>query len=178
MRNTGLRMIIPAVKQCVGTSAIILLGTTSANAAGGGISVIPDGSVFIQVANFLLLIWALNMLLYKPIRKIIAQRKEKISGLEKGVEGLNVDAQKKDDAYNDGIKDARTKGLKHKQMLIDKAADEEAQLMAEINRKAQENLVEIKGKIVSDTESVRGLLEKEVDMFAEIIGKKILGRTM
>ncbi|MFZ5569175.1 MAG: ATP synthase F0 subunit B [Thermodesulfobacteriota bacterium] len=178
MGIAGLGRIVSVGKQCAVIFAAAVSGATSAYASGGGISVIPDASVIVQIVNFLLLIWALNMLLYKPIRKMIAQRKEKVSGLEKSVEKLSQDAQRKDDAYGEGIKDARTKGLKQKQMIVDAAAEEEAKLIAEINRKAQENLAETKEKIAKDTASVRGTLAKEIDAFAAIIGEKILGRAM
>ena len=41
-----------------------------------------DVSLFIQIANFLFLIWVLNIILYRPIRGIIRQRKEKFDKLE------------------------------------------------------------------------------------------------
>ena len=33
-----------------------------------------DGSLFIQIANFLVLIWILNIVVYRPIRKILIER--------------------------------------------------------------------------------------------------------
>ncbi len=178
MQNAELSRNWSTGKMCIITSAILFLGAPSTFAAGGGISVIPDGSVIVQIANFLLLIWALNMVLYKPIRNMLAQRKEKVTGLEQNIDALATDARKKDEAYAGGIKEARSKGLKHKQALIDKAAEEEKKLIGEINQKAQNNLNQIRIKITADTESARVALEKEVDVFAEIIGKKILGRAI
>ena len=51
-----------------------------------------DGSLFIQIANFIFLILVLNMVLFKPIRKVLVQRQEKISGLEKDIETADKDA--------------------------------------------------------------------------------------
>ncbi len=50
------------------------------------ITVIPDISLVYQMINFLILLFVLNQLLYKPIRKILLERKAKIQGLESGVE--------------------------------------------------------------------------------------------
>jgi len=44
-----------------------------------------DMSFIIQIINFLFLIWALNVVLYRPIRGILARRYEKVSGLERRV---------------------------------------------------------------------------------------------
>jgi len=151
---------------------------SSGESGGGGVTVIPDGSVLIQIINFVFLIWVLNVLLYRPIRKILAQRKEKIGGLELSIETSDKDAQEKDQAFAAGIKEARARGLKEKETLLQQAADEEKSLIAEINSKAQAELAEVRAKIKSDAEVVRESLQKEVDNFADQICQKILGRTV
>jgi len=151
---------------------------SSGESGGGGVKVVPDGSLLIQIVNFVFLIWVLNMLLYRPIRKILAQRKEKIGGLELSIETSNKDAQEKDQAFAEGIKEARAKGLREKESLVQQATDEEKSIIAEINRKAQAELAEVRSKIKNDAQAVRESLQKEVDNFADQICQKILGRTV
>jgi F-type H+-transporting ATPase subunit b len=150
---------------------------SSGESGGGAVTVIPDGSLLIQIVNFVFLIWVLNMLLYRPIRKILAQRKEKIGGLELSIETSDKDAQEKDQAFAAGIKEARARGLKEKEALLLQATEEEKSIIAEINRKAQAELTEIRVKIKNDAEVARESLRKEVDNFADQICQKILGRT-
>jgi len=83
-----------------------------------------DGSLFIQIANFIFLIWALNVVLYRPIRKILNQRQEKMDGLEKKIAAFVVDAQQNDEAFSNGVRDARTKGLEEKEKLLQDASVE------------------------------------------------------
>ena len=147
-------------------------------AHGAGISVIPDKSLFIQIINFLLIIWILNILLYRPIRKILIQRKERFDTLENNINTLNQEAQDKDDAYVSGIQDARAKGLSEKEFLLQAAADEEKGIIEEINQKAQAELAAVREKIAKDTESVRGSLQQEIETFANAISERILGRTI
>jgi len=135
-----------------------------------------DVSVFIQIVNFLFLIWALILILYKPIRKILLERKEKVEGLEQSIENFNVNAQKKEDAFTSGIKDARSKGQIEKELLLSAAQNEEKQLLEKINKKAQDDLSQMRDKIAKEAENVRSSLQKEVDTFANAIGQKILGR--
>ena len=156
-------------------SASLAIGA-SEESGGGGITVIPDGSLIIQIANFLLIIWILNLILYRPIRNILRQRKEKIEGLELRIETYNEDAQKKDDAFASGIQEARAKGLKEKETLLQSAAEEEKQIIADVNSKAQAELAEIRKKIVKDAEAVSASLQEKVDEFANDICQKILGR--
>jgi F-type H+-transporting ATPase subunit b len=158
-------------------TAPLALGT-SEESGGGGITVIPDGSVIIQIANFLLIIWILNLILYRPIRNILRQRKEKIEGLELSIETYNQDAKEKDDAFASGIKEARIKGLKEKETLLQAAAEEEKQMIANVNAKAQADLVEIRKRIVKDAEAAKVSLQEKVDEFASDICQKILGRSV
>ena len=163
------------------TLVFVLLTTSlalgsSEESGGGGITVLPDGSLIIQIANFLLIIWILNLILYRPIRNILRQRKEKIEGLELRIETYKEDAQKKDDAFASGIQEARAKGLKEKETLLQAAAEEEKQMIANVNNQAQAELVEIRQKIVKDAEAARASLQEKVDEFANDICQKILGR--
>jgi F-type H+-transporting ATPase subunit b len=137
-----------------------------------------DASVFIQIVNFLFLIWAMNLVLYKPIRKMLLERKKKVEGLEQSIENSNTGAKEKEDAYASGIKEARIKGQKDKEALLLSAQNEEKQLIEKINKKAQEDLAQMRDKIAKDAESVRNSLQNEVDIFAAAIGQKILGRVV
>ena len=146
--------------------------------AAGGITVMPDESLFIQIANFIFLIWILNVLLYRPIRNILIQRKEKLSNLEQNIETLSSDAHEKDSEFSTGIKDARARGMKEKEALMQAAADQEREVIEKINKKAQADLAEVRKKIAKDAEAVRASLQQEIDAFAEAIGEKIIGRAI
>ena len=137
-----------------------------------------DISVFIQIANFLCLIWVLNIVLYRPIRNMLLERKGKVSGLESDVNSFSESAKEKDAAFYEGIKIARAKGLKEKDALIQDAEDEEKKVIAKINEKAQADLADVKSKIAKEAEAVKAQLLKQVDTFANEIGEKILGRAV
>ena len=106
------------------------------------------------------------------------QRKEKITGLEEGIEAFDRDAIEKEDAFASGIKAARADGLKEKEALLTAAAEEESKIIEKINKKAQAGLSEVKEKIAKDAEDVKASLLQEIDGFANAIGEKILGRAV
>ena len=137
-----------------------------------------DGSVFIQIANFLFLIWILNLILYKPIRNIIIQRKEKISGFEADIDTAETKTEAQDQAFASGIKNARASGLKQKEELMQAASDEEKELIGKINQKAQSELAKVREQIAREADDARETLMKEVDSFAGAISEKILGRAV
>lgn len=135
-----------------------------------------DGSIVVQIVNFLLLIWILNMVLYKPIRKILLERKEKVNGLQTAIDGSAQAVNAKEAAYAEGIRKARAEGQKKKESLIEAAAQEEKAIVNKINASAQAELKVVKDKIAQEMGTVKAALEEEVDAFADAIGQKILGR--
>jgi len=140
------------------------------------ITVIPDISLVYQMINFLVLLFVLNLVLYKPIRNVLLERKAKIEGMQNGAEKAQSDLVAGEDAYNSGLKQARSKGLKSKEAFIEEASKEEKEIIDRINKKAQANFAEIKKQVAQETEQARKALEAEVDVYAKAIGEKILGR--
>ncbi|OQX27725.1 MAG: ATPase [Desulfobacteraceae bacterium IS3] len=137
-----------------------------------------DGSLFIQIINFLFLIWILNAVMYRPVRNVLRRRKEKIGGIEKEIETFAKDAKQKKVAFSDGIKAARVKGIKEKDILAQAAADEEKAIIGKISEKAQADLAKSREKIAQEAEEVRKTLMKDMDGFANEISRKILGRAV
>lgn len=137
-----------------------------------------DSSVFIQIVNFLFLIWILNKILYRPIRDILSKRKDRVAGMENGIETCLKEAQEKDALFSEGIRAARSKGATEKDRMVQEAEEEERAIVRQINEKAQVELAKIREKIAKDAEEVRRSLLQEVDRFANDIGEKILGRAV
>lgn len=137
-----------------------------------------DISALIQIANFLCLILILDFVLYKPIRGILKQRKDKFEGLKGDIGNLSGEVEEKDAAFREAVKDARAKGMQAKDGIIGEAAAEEKRIVEEINKKAQADLAVVKAKISADAESARASLKKEVEAFAYAICEKILGRAV
>jgi F-type H+-transporting ATPase subunit b len=137
-----------------------------------------DGSVFIQIINFLLLIWLLNMVLYKPIRNILKERKQNIQNLESTVQKCNADAEASEASYKKGLDEARQKGLEQKNALIKEAETHERSLISELNQKAMKEMEQIKQRIQNDVGKAKMKLAEEIEPFAQAIGQKILGRVL
>ena len=135
-----------------------------------------DWTIAVQIVNFLVLIYVLNLVCYKPIRSILLQRKNKVEGLTKKIDSTQQEAQGKNQAFSDGIRQARAKGQEQKEQMLQAAGEEEKAIIDEINAKAKADLEAMKAKIARETDAVKAALEKEVGAFADAITQKILGR--
>ena len=133
-------------------------------------------TVFPQIINFLILIFALNIVCYKPIRKILLERKAKVEGLTINIDSATRESEDKDKAFGIRVREARAKGQKEKEALMQAAADEEKVIVGKIMNKTREDMAAVKAQIAKDAGEVKAALEKEVDSFADAITQKILGR--
>jgi F-type H+-transporting ATPase subunit b len=142
------------------------------------VQIAPDWTLFVQIANFLFLLAALNVILYRPIRKILSERKEKITGLESSVEDLNRYAEEKREEFANKINEAKLDGFQKKEALKAEGAEEEKHIISEIHQKAQTEMESVRSQIAKDVESVRNTLQKEIKNFSAAIVDKILGRAV
>ena len=133
-------------------------------------------TVIPQIINFLILVFALNVVCYKPIRKILLDRKARMDGLADNIASATGESEEKDKAFSQGVREARTKGQKEKEVLLNQAGEEEKVIVGKIMEKAREDMASVKEQITKETEEVKAALEKEVDAFADAITQKILGR--
>ena len=76
--------------------------------ARGGSVIDIDLAFVIQLINFLVLLAVLNILLYKPIRKVIAERQGKIADAKSRAEGVDQDVQAKMAEYEARLKEMKS----------------------------------------------------------------------
>ena len=137
-----------------------------------------NSSLIIQIINFVVLILVLNAVLYKPIRGILAKRKNLVDSLEEDADQAVKKAKDSEVKFREDIKAARMKGAEKKNEIIDSASEEEDKLLSEIQQESMEKISQVKEKISKETEAARASLEKDIGEFASQIAKKILGRAV
>jgi len=137
-----------------------------------------DCSVFIQIVNFLLLIYLLNLILYKPIREIIVKRSNKFKSLKSDIKIMTNDLLNNEIKVKDELEAAISIGKDKQKHLVLEAKKEESRILSEINDKAQSKLNEFRAKIKKDIETSKVKLNQDLNIFAEAISQKILGRAI
>ena len=138
----------------------------------------PDITLVFQIVNFLVLIFLMNVVIYKPIRRILSERKATVAGLSGDIDGFRAGAAERGKALEAGIAKARAEGAVKKDALAAEAAQKEKELLAEINAKAAAELAALKARIEGEAAGARKELEAEIAVLATAIGEKILGRTL
>ncbi|MBN1102692.1 MAG: hypothetical protein JXL84_04665 [Deltaproteobacteria bacterium] len=137
-----------------------------------------DYSLLIQIANFLILLLLLNVILYKPIRRILKQRKEEMEGLELRALDLRDRSAKDSRSLEESILGARREALKEKESLKAEALEMEKKMYQEATAKAGEKLDLARKDAEGKLAEIRQGLVREVDLFSRDLAEKLLGRSL
>ena len=137
-----------------------------------------DISMPIQMVNFLLTLLILNFLLFRPIRRIVAERKEKIARSEAEIERLRLGGQEKLSMFQSQIDQARSEGAEKRLGARKAAQDEERALLDTVSKEMEATLERARAEIAAAAQQARQALRGQADAFASAVAEKILGRSL
>ena len=135
-----------------------------------------DWTLFMQIANFLLLVFLLNMVLFRPIRGILKQRQGLLSGLQSDIFSLNETEQGVRAGIQDELLSARKSGMNKRDMIKQEGSAVEAGMMEKAKAEVDDEMASMAAKIKSDVAAARDALKPQAESFALDLATKILGR--
>ncbi len=135
-----------------------------------------DYSLFIQIANFLFLLILLNIILYRPIRRILIRRKNEMSSMEEIAQDLRRKADKYSEEFEENLSDMKKKGLKEKGDLKNQGIEEEREMLRNTYSSVEEKIHKTRIDIQDRVSQVRQSLQTELETFSHELAEKILGR--
>ncbi|PNU20400.1 hypothetical protein C2E25_07505 [Geothermobacter hydrogeniphilus] len=137
-----------------------------------------DITLIIQFVNFVILMTILNMVLYRPLRRMLEQRKETIEGNRRAADDLEASIEEKMTRYQQQLQEARLKGNQERTALRQAALEEERKTLGEAHEQASAKLQAIKEQVAGEAAVAREALKKETEALAGEIASKILGRKL
>ncbi|MEC4685906.1 MAG: ATP synthase F0 subunit B [Nitrospirota bacterium] len=129
---------------------------------------------FVQLANFLILLFLLNILLFRPLLNLFKERKENIDGAIEEAKRLN---EKKDEElarFNKELSDAREKAKDFYNSLRQEGLLKQKEMIAQAQAEALKEIDAAQAEIRRETEKVRRLLGDDVRRFSEEIVEKLI----
>lgn len=132
----------------------------------------------LQIFNFLLLLFILNTVLYRPLRAVLAKRKETIEGDHGHARALQQQIDEKMASYQEKLQAARVKGNEERAILRAAAGKEEAEILGAARVVATEKLQQLKARVATEADSARTALRSDVDALATQVASRILGRAL
>lgn len=135
-------------------------------------------TLFVQMANFLVLIVILNYLLYKPILAILDRRKVRLDESEGEIKRLNETVEKKAAEYDEKLRLAKQDALEKKNEILKEAADSAKAIIDERRSKIPAMLAEFQGKVGQEVDAARRILTDQSQKISAEIAEKVLGRSL
>lgn len=137
-----------------------------------------DISFFIQAINFLVLMFLLNTILYKPVRKILADRAAEIAVGHERAAAVDKEVQEKMAQYEAKLRDAKIKATEERGVLKKEAQGYEAEVLEQARKEAGVSLAAIKGKVAKESAVAKDILKEQARSLSLEICEKVLGRRL
>lgn len=137
-----------------------------------------DHTLFIQIANFLVLLFILNIILFRPIRRILSQRREEMNASETTIRDLQDRISRSAEEIEQSMISARKDGFKEKENSKNEGRDEEAKMVQDAIGSVGEKIMAAKEDIERNMADLRQSLDKEVSLFSQELAEKVLGRSI
>ncbi len=137
-----------------------------------------DQTLLVQMVNFIILVLVLNYLLYKPLLKIIDERKERIEGTLEEAERMMKEAERKLEEYNSRIRQARQQA---QQIVAEgrlKASEEQKRILASVRKETEERLEKLQRELEAQKASAREVLRRQAEVLSIRIAERVLGRSI
>jgi F-type H+-transporting ATPase subunit b len=137
-----------------------------------------DWTLYAQIINFLLLVFLLNVVLFRPIRNSIRDRQAKLLAQEAEINLLMDQGRSLEDEIKEKLAAARREGAGARESLKQEGAQAEASLLEEVKHQVEVEWATVEKKIKADMTKARQALKKEAQTFAQLLATKILGREL
>jgi len=137
-----------------------------------------DIALLIQFVNFIILLILLNSILFRPIRRIMQQRKETIDGGHSRAKELEGAIEEKMARYQAQLQEAKLKGNQERAEMRQAAASEEMSVLGAAQDEASAHLQQIKNRVAAEAASAQKTLRNETEALAAQVAAKVLGRAI
>jgi len=137
-----------------------------------------DWTLYAQIINFLLLVFLLNVVLFRPIRNALKDRQAKLLAQETEINVLTDKGRSLEDEIKEELAAARRDGAGARESLKQEGAQAEATLLEEVKRQVELEWAAVEKKIQADMAKARKSLQTQAQSFAQLLATKILGREL
>jgi len=128
----------------------------------------------ILLVNFLVLVWVLNKLLFKPLIRLFEEREANVNGALGAAKEM---IQRKDETIaklNKDLTDARNKAKESFEALRGEGANLQKEVFSKAEADAADILQKARQELKAEAEKARQALKSDVDKFSDDIVRKLI----
>jgi F-type H+-transporting ATPase subunit b len=129
---------------------------------------------FILVANFLILLAALNWLLFKPLAKIFKEREAATKGALEEAKALTAKKDNAITAMNAELMEARAKAKSSQNAIRDEGLASQKETLSKSESEAGQLIEKARKELQAEAEKARAALKADIETFSEEIVRKLV----
>ena len=139
-------------------------------------SLLPDLSVLWVIFFVLILATILNVLLFKPLMRVMEQRASAVASARQLAEQAAAQARAATEEFEARTREARAEVYRQMEDSRRQALDRRATLLADTRRDAEASIAEASARLRADAAEARATLDRDADSLATTIVERVLGR--
>ena len=137
-----------------------------------------DYTILVQMVNFIILIFILNALLYKPILGIIGKRKQKMDESDSEIKRMNQTVEQKMAEYEEKVRLAKVDAMEQKNAIVKEGSDVAKGIIDAVRGEIPAMMEQIHAKMGKEVEEARAILHSQSQKISLDIAEKVLGRSI
>jgi F-type H+-transporting ATPase subunit b len=135
-----------------------------------------DGTLYLQLGLFLVLVFVLTQFLFKPYLALRAERDAAIAGVTEEARRLDGDAQARIAEYEGHLAQARAKGTEERARIRAEGAARERDTVEKARVETARRVAEARADVARRGEEARATLVREADDIGRRLASRLLGR--
>jgi F-type H+-transporting ATPase subunit b len=160
-------------------AAATAFAAAPAAAAEEGLRIFPDLPVLaLLVGFFALLVWPLSALLWRPLLRVLDERRERIDGTVARARQVAAEAEDVLGTYQRAVEVARRAAEAERRGLLDGTRQDQARITGDARRAADAEVAAARARVASSVESARAELERVTHELARAAAERVLGRPL
>jgi F-type H+-transporting ATPase subunit b len=144
--------------------------------AENSIQLVPDGTLILHVIIILVMVYLLNVTLYKPINRILEAREKRTRGRMTEAQEIMADVSAKVSGYERELRQARAAAYALSEHERTAAVQERQQKVNEMRQQLAQSIAQEKQTIQKQADEARVTLEDESRRIAREISERVLNR--
>ena len=137
-----------------------------------------NSTLFIQIINFLALIFILNQLLYKPILQIMDRRKGIFDSTEAEIKRLQDTIDQKMAEYEAKIAQAKGEAMAQRGEIQKEGAEKGKEILDGARAEIQKMMDDFQVRLTQEVDGARTVLRSQSERISKEIAEKVLGRSV
>ena len=133
-------------------------------------------TIVIQVVQFLILVFILNRILFKPISRAIEERDGRIDAWEEKTRTLQETVRTKIESYEKELVEVKARVQEEQEQISNELKEREEEKVGAVFEEAAQIVASTKQTLQEETERLRQELRRQAEEMAQMVTEKVLGR--